>query len=120
MIQTTIKKFQVYSEGHVNSNPLDYSEDYFGKLELREIEIELDEDGEPHHSWPTCNHEHSLDCYIEDKWKGRKLIDLPEDFYPEFANGYVEHGVFDTFAEAKALYEELSAGEITFNEFKNN
>lgn len=114
------KQYYVYSEGYANRNPLDYSTVYLGNLELRAVDVFYDEDVDMERWEYSEDYEDDMREFIIDKWGGEKIIDLPSDFDPEFVNGLINHGFFDTLKEAQTIFNSLITGEINYNKLEIN
>lgn len=108
-------QYYVYSEGYGNTSNGETK--YFGNLELRSVNVYLDEDG--------CIDEYEYEggvndtqAFISDKWGGAEIVNTPDEFEPEFTNGLIDYGFFDTLEAAQKEYNSLITGEIDYNELE--
>ena len=110
-------RYTVFSEGYSFWSVETGREYYGGNLELVEVNqlVEVDEDGDE-----FVVEENTTDwldrTFLDDKWGGKEIIELPEDLDCEFGNGLIHHGAWDSYDEAKEAYDNLITGEVKWDD----
>ena len=111
-----IKKYYLFSEGY--SAETDEGSVSLGNLEIWPVWCYIDEEGNLELTSEQDHDEYDAyeSCYIDDKWGGRRVTQIPEYVEPTFANGLIQVDWFKTWEQAKEAFDEMSNGEIEFNE----
>ena len=112
-----IKKYYLFSEGY--SAETDEGSVSLGNLEIWPVWCEQYDDEEElgltsNADWDDiASFEH---CYIDDKWGGRRVTNIPDYVEPVFANGLIQVDWYDTWEQAKEAFDEMSNGDVEFSE----
>ena len=110
-----IKKYYLFSEGY--GAETDEGSVSLGNLEIWPVWCVQHEDDDELELTSNADWDDIASfeqCYIDDKWGGRKVTDIPDDVEPMFTNGLIQVDWYDTWEEAKNEFDVMSNGEIEF------
>ena len=126
MREVSRKEYYVYSEGYSFSCYETGGNKYGGSITMVEVmahyEVHPPEEGEDEEYWELQSYDiedYIDDAYIEDKWGGKTIINIPETVEPEFTNGLIEVYFGEDIIEASNAYDEyVHEGEIDWSELE--